>query len=342
MTQSAPSSTEVRNRSLPMDPLLSRRCFAAALLSIGLASRAVSAPAAAPAADPHRGRFAIPTRADQAGRIVALVSIDGRGPFRFMLDTGSNRTVLAQSVLPRIGRSADPGASIAVTGINGSEQAPSVDIDRLDAGEIHFSRVRLPVLSGPIMRGLDGILGMDGFSGMKLYADFTGNKVNISVSRGKRAPVVYSVIPVQLVSGLLLMATATADGIAVKAIIDTGSPRTLGNPALLAALSARHRHNTKALRLRVIDATQTSETSATGTIPSFRIGSVTVDDLQILFGPFRIFRTWGIQHEPAVLIGMDVLGTLDKLSIDYRRREVALLTNDDPPLIQRRWFSLTH
>ena len=292
--------------------------------------------------DAESDLLAIPTRPDMAGRIVALVSIDGKGPFRFMLDTGSNRTVLAQSVLTKIGRSADPAASMSVTGINGSEEAPSIYIDRLDAGELHFTHVRLPVLSGPLMRGLDGILGMDGFRGMKIFADFIGNKVSISVSRDSRAPVVYSVIPVQFVSGLLLMVDAKVGLIPVKAIIDTGSPRTLGDSALLAALTAQHRHNASALQLRVIDATQTAQTSAEGVVPSFSIRSVTMNRMQVLFGDFRICKTWGVDQKPAVLLGMDVLGTLGKLSIDYRRHEVAMLPLDDPPLIQRHWFSLNH
>src|SRR5579863_4022776 len=53
--------------------------------------------AASAVADEPVPLYAIPTLHDQVGRIVAAVTINGRGPFRFMLDTGCNRTVLAQS-----------------------------------------------------------------------------------------------------------------------------------------------------------------------------------------------------------------------------------------------------
>jgi hypothetical protein len=38
----------------------------------------------------------------------------------------------------------------------------------------------------------------------------------------------------------------------------------------------------------------------------------------------RIFEHWQLIKEPAVLIGMDVLGLLDVFIIDYRRHEIQL------------------
>ena len=41
--------------------------------------------------------YATPTRLDRVGRVVTPVVINGRGPFRFVLDTGANRSVLSAS-----------------------------------------------------------------------------------------------------------------------------------------------------------------------------------------------------------------------------------------------------
>ena len=40
------------------------------------------------------------------------------------------------------------------------------------------------------------------------------------------------------------------------------------------------------------------------------------------FADFEIFKHWKMTEEPAMLIGMDVLGLLDTLIIDYRRKEL--------------------
>jgi hypothetical protein len=38
-----------------------------------------------------------------------------------------------------------------------------------------------------------------------------------------------------------------------------------------------------------------------------------------------VFKTWGLQGKPALLLGMDVLGSLAYFSIDYDRAELQLL-----------------
>jgi hypothetical protein len=37
-----------------------------------------------------------------------------------------------------------------------------------------------------------------------------------------------------------------------------------------------------------------------------------------------VFKLWGLDQEPAMLIGMDMLGVLERLVIDYRRNEVSM------------------
>ena len=42
------------------------------------------------------------------------------------------------------------------------------------------------------------------------------------------------------------------------------------------------------------------------------------------FADMRIFEYWHLTEEPALLIGMDALGLLDALIIDYHRNELQL------------------
>jgi predicted aspartyl protease len=286
--------------------------------------------------------YAIPTLPDRVGRIVAAVMINGRGPFRFMLDTGSNRTVLAQSVLAKLDLAADPDASISVVGVAGSRVAARVHIDSLDAGAMHFSDVDLPVLSGPVLYDLDGILGMEGFDGLKVSADFVGNLVSISKSRGRPAAARYAAVPVQFLSDRLLMIDARVGHQHVKAIIDTGSQRTLANGPLLAALTGGRRDVSSTSPANVIDATQSLQPGLMARVPTIQLGDTNIQNLDVTFGDFQIFRTWGLDHEPALLIGMDALGTLADLDIDYQRKEVDMLSRTAPrPLVQIMGLSPT-
>jgi clan AA aspartic protease (TIGR02281 family) len=308
--------------SVAVQPLLERSPLASRLPDTTAAAHADSAHV------PNDPQYAIATRVDGIGRIIAAVTINGRGPFRFMLDTGASRTALAASMPARLGLDAQPQAPILVVGISGTAVVASVHIDSLESGDMHFHDLDVPVLTGPVLEGIDGILGMDGFAGMKVSADFTKDRFTINASRGRRAPFGYSVIPIEIISEHLLMAHGSVGAVHVQAIIDTGTSRTLGNPALLAALKHGHSGGAKESESAVIDATQASQLAAVTRVPEVRLGAASIDDLAVTFGDFNVFKAWGLEEQPALLVGMDVLGTLDELTIDYRRDELQLLPRD--------------
>ena len=254
--------------------------------------------------------------------------VNGLGPFHFMFDTGATRTILAASTLAKLGLTADTQTRISVQGVTASASVATVTLNTLDAGDLHFRNLTVPVLTGPVLKGVDGILGMDGLEGMKLSADFLHDRITIAKSRGSRAPFAFSVIPIKLVSENLLVAESHVGRIAVKAIIDTGGPETLGNTALLEALT-RGAAKDQLVPVPVIDATDSTQRGLRYRVSGVQLGDASIDHLIITFGDFGVFKVWGLDNTPALLIGMDVLGTLSAFSVDYRRREVQLLVR--PP-----------
>ncbi len=60
--------------------------------------------------------------------------------------------------------------------------------------------------------------------------------------------------------------------------------------------------------------------------PPIEIGPANISDVSVVYGDFHIFKVWDLEKRPAMLIGMDVLGTVDALVIDFRRRELYLLS----------------
>ena len=68
------------------------------------AAECIYAPDLAPYQTALPEDFAIgATRSDRLGRVVAPVSVNGQGPFRFIVDTGANRSVLSQGLVERLG-----------------------------------------------------------------------------------------------------------------------------------------------------------------------------------------------------------------------------------------------
>ena len=58
-------------------------------------------------------------------------------------------------------------------------------------------------------------------------------------------------------------------------------------------------------------------------------GTASVSNLYLTFGNFRVFKDWGLENQPAVLVGMDVLGSFAEITIDYRRQEFGVYPRPD-------------
>jgi hypothetical protein len=108
----------------------------------------------------------------------------------------------------------------------------------------------------------------------------------------------------------------------VKAVIDTGAQLTSGNLALRDALLKSRRLEEQVDE--VIGVTGDSQEGPTSRVPPIVLGDIVVRNAQITFVDLYIFKHWRLTDEPALLIGMDVLGVLDTLILDYKRREMQI------------------
>ena len=111
----------------------------------------------------------------------------------------------------------------------------------------------------------------------------------------------------------------------VTAIIDTGAERSLGNPALLLASGLMVATDDPKSRTQVFAATSQAVFGNIASTPPVRLGGIEIGNLNVVFGDFEVFRMWGVSEQPAIVLGMDVLGTTQGLMIDYRREELRLL-----------------
>jgi predicted aspartyl protease len=266
--------------------------------------------------------FASPTTRDHIGRVVVPVMVNGRGPFRFIVDTGANHSTISPRLARELGLKPTEEASIILDGITGTAQVSFVTVDRLQAGDLTIQGTDLPVVWAPVMAGADGILGAAGLTEKSLLIDFQRNRV--AISRGVEAEVRANstkIHALRAVPGLITLATQVG-GVPVRAVIDTGAERTLGNLALRDALRARRLHGVLAQMTSVYGATKEVELGEILVAPTIVIDTLRINDVAIVFGEFHIFKVWRMQDQPAMIIGMDVLGTVASLSIDFKNRDV--------------------
>lgn len=302
--------------------ILACGCACAQGLEYGAATRLPPLQQATRGAEAY---YAIATRRDRIGRIVAPVMINGQGPFRFMLDTGATRTALSLSLVNRLGLPLDEHSQVSVTGVAGSAVVGTTVVEELRSGDFILGRQRLPVLSGLVFEGIEGVLGMDGMDRKRVTADFARDRLLIEDSPNRRSAFGRSVIPVEFLSGRLLLVTGRVGQVSTRIVIDTGGTHTLGNRALYEALVHGNAIHGWEFATSVTDVVSAMQLGTIRRAPLLRIGASTIDNVSVTFGDFHVFEAWHLRDQPALLLGMDVLGTLTELTIDYRRRELAIL-----------------
>lgn len=306
--------------------------FLAAALCLGCASIAdaecISAPDFSTFENASPTEFAAgPTRSDRLGRVVAPVTVNGQGPFRFIVDTGANRSVLSQSLAQRLGVTASSTGE--VHSMYGAASAPLAEIASLEYGRLQLGGGAMPLLQGAVLAGEHGLLGVDGMRGRRLRMDFERNCIEIIPSQHAPRLRGWEMIRGQLRFGHLVVAPGRIDGVRVNLLLDTGSDSSLANTALRDAIGAHTRRN----QARIEDVVSVSAgrpivLSDGIFIPRMEMGAIEVRSIVAYVGDFHIFDLWQLRDEPTLLIGMDVLSQARGLAIDYGRSIVYLDIRD--------------
>jgi predicted aspartyl protease len=270
-------------------------------------------------------RYVAPTLRDRIGRIWAPVYIDGQGPLRLVLDTGATTSALTHDAANLLALPADRSRRVLLRGTTGVAPATLVKAKRVEIGDFLAEKQRL-VLVEDAFGGADGVLAPGTLSERRIVAEFRKDRIEITRSRGQPAPPGFSTIPVQFAPKRVPWVEAWVGPVKVKAVIDTGAQQTLGNVALRMALIEARRRGVEGYPEDVIGVTGDVQDGISLRVPTIRLGSVRINHARINFLDLHIFEHWRLNDEPAMLIGMDVIGVLDTFILDYRRRELQIQT----------------
>lgn len=265
-------------------------------------------------------RYVAPTLRDRIGRIWAPVTIDGKGPLRLVLDTGASRSALTPAALVKLGMQPDLDRTVLLRGTTGSARVPTVRVGEVEIGDMLAERQTMVVVEDAF-GGADGVLATTALRDRRILADFRRDRIEIARSSGQRAPAGFTTLQMKLLERHVPWVEAIVGGVRVKAVIDTGSQQTIGNLALRDALLAKRRE-VDARDEGVIGVTGDIQEGRSMAAPLIQLDRIMVRRARINFVDLHIFHRWRLRDEPAMLLGMDVIGVLDTVIIDYRRREL--------------------
>jgi hypothetical protein len=305
-----------------------------------LAQQDVAPPAAAtpaPAEDPElqeivvhapEPRYVAPTTRDRIGRVWVPVYLNDKGPFRLVLDSGATRTALVPSVVDALQLPTGATPPVLLRGVTGEAVTPTVRLQRITVGDLQVGPSTVPIVADAF-GGAEGLLGTEGMRDKRIFIDFRNDFINISRSQNRRAAPGFRTVPFLRDELQLLVVWATIGNRQVRAIIDTGAQASVGNMALHGLLTPLTRRGQRAKDV-VTGATGDTQTGIGVRIANISVGSLVIREAHITFGDMRIFEHWNMIEEPAIVIGMDILGLLDTLVIDYQRMEMQIKPRNRP------------
>ncbi len=299
-----------------------RRAIALGLAAGAFASASWAEPAAAPDLVAPSPAEPVPdavlaASVDLSDRMTVPVTINGRGPFPFVIDTGSNRTVVsdalaAQLRLPSVGPLQIRAATaLASTG--------SVWVSDLAVGNRCLTGLRAPVLTLDNLGAL-GMLGIDVVSSQRLVMDFRKKEMTLTGTLRREPEADTLVVQAKSKYGQLLLVDSEVEEVPLYVIIDTGSENTLGNNAMRKFLARR-----RTRQVEVIGVTGDTAGADLGLLSELHVGKVIVRNQQIAYADLYIFEHLGLHGKPSLLLGMSTLRQCAKVSIDFPAREVRFL-----------------
>lgn len=253
------------------------------------------------------------------GRMVAPMMVNGQGPFRFIVDTGANRSAISNSLAERLALS--PVGVGDVHTVSGVISAPLTEVDGFQYGGLDLAANTVPIVDGAVLGGEQGLLGVDGMRGRRLRVDFENRCIEITpADRRMRRGNGWMAIQGELRFGHLVVIEGHIRGQAVNVIIDTGSDSTLANPAFRDQLRNGVRVSRERMDYaRAYTAGAPIVMDSAVLIPRISLGGIQVSDITAYVADFHIFHLWDFNDEPALLIGMDVLSQTRAIVIDYQR-----------------------
>ena len=257
-----------------------------------------------------------------ATRMTVEVMVNGRGPYRFLVDSGADTSVVGLRMARELQLPA--GQPLVLNGMTATSIVDSAMVDALAFGQSTIRNLEVPVLREEDLGG-QGMIGIDALVEQRLMLDF--EKLMIKVEDARQPAKMLDgeiVVTARRRRGQLILTQVTAARLPVEAVIDTGSEITIGNMAMRDKLlrGPRGGPGKKPMTVATTGVTGVTVNLELVVIDELKLGPVTLRNVPIAFADVPPFRVFGLNDEPALLLGTDLLETFRRVSLDFHARKV--------------------
>ncbi|GAA4050399.1 aspartyl protease family protein [Parerythrobacter jejuensis] len=279
------------------------------------ADEAAITPQATPAPDAQEDADVIQARQDRYERLTVPVTIDGEGPYRFMIDTGSQATVVTRRIsdvvhMPSLGRA-------TLVAMGSRREVEMVQLNGLEFAGRLFDNLEAPLLDAGNI-GADGILGLDSLQDLRVLIDFREERMTVADAGSLGGNRGYEiVVRARRKLGQMIITNARVDGVKTAVIIDTGAQNTVGNQALRNRLRAR-----TGAQVQSTDVNGVLVTGNLAIARKMQIDGLELSNVPISYAESPAFEALGLEKQPTVILGMRNLRNFDRVAIDFASRRI--------------------
>jgi hypothetical protein len=251
---------------------------------------------------------------DRFDHLTAPVTLNGFGPYPFIVDTGASISCVAHDLAQALRLPMQPARPVHT--IVGVRPQPLALVEELRIGgrrQRRMSALALP-LDEP---GVQGVLAVDWLKGQRVTLDFIHSRLMFERSREERSVPGGVVVPARRRHGQLTIVDAELGDRRISAMIDSGSELSLCNSRLLALLDRKAARPPDRVRIQMLTIIGEPFSGELVMLPFLRLGGLQLGEVPVVHADTHVFRIWGLEDKPAVLLGMDLLRQFRAVSLDF-------------------------
>ncbi|OYX63081.1 MAG: hypothetical protein B7Y88_13390 [Sphingomonadales bacterium 32-64-17] len=266
-------------------------------------------------------------------RMTVPVTIRGEGPFRFLVDTGAEATVVTRNVADQL--ELFDRNTVTLVAMASRRQVETTPLRTITLGSREFDLSAAAILEAEHIGDADGILGLDSLQDQRVLFDFENSHIAVAHADelgGNRGFDI--VVRARRKHGQLIVQRAKIDGIDVDVVIDTGAQSSFGNLALQNRLR----------RARTLENSEMTDVNGVTIIGNTRLARMlqleraVINNIVIAFTDSPTFAALGLNERPAMVLGMRELRLFKRVAIDFESRRVLFDMPDNTHIGDRGLF----
>lgn len=255
---------------------------------------------------------------DTRGRPTIDAEINGKGPFRLVVDTAAQTSLVTpllvdELALPKVGE-------MNLGGVAGRQQAGLYGVDRFRTALFEVEDIGMLVLPNASVTEARGIIGMEMFSNSSVLFDLSANRISIAPSGAREG---FTAVAGRLDDQGLLTVPVEIDGVAFTALVDTGAAVSVASGGALSALGWAQTDPRLTPAGQIRGATQHGTTVLRGTVGRIKLGPVNFRDVPLIFAADKPAEA-GADGGPNLILGADLLNGLEAYALDFPRGELQI------------------